>query len=198
MSDPGRPWPTLLAEHRDLRERLLAAYAEPHRGYHNLEHLTEVLDRVRLLDGDDTVRLAAWFHDAVYDERGDNEERSAVLAETELAARGVPPDTVAEVARLVRLTATHAVGDDDRNGAILCDADLAILAADDARYREYVAGVRREYAHVPDDAFRAGRTQVLERLAQLPSLFHTDHGRTHWERPARANIARELEELRSP
>ncbi len=187
-----------MSSHTDLRDRLLAAYAEPHRGYHNVLHLSEVLAHVDRLGGNDTVVLAAWFHDAVYDEHGANEERSAVLAEAELRARGVPEDTVAEVARLVRLTAGHQVSEGDRNGAILCDADLAILAADEQRYADYVAGVRREYAHVPDQAFREGRARVLRQLVEMPSLFHTDHGREQWEAPARDNMARELEELSAP
>ena len=36
-------------------------------------------------------------------------------------------DDVAEVVRLVWLTTRHNVEDGDRNGALLCDADLAIL-----------------------------------------------------------------------
>ena len=66
-----------------------------------------------------------------------------------------------EVARLVRLTERHLPADDDANGCVLSDADLAILAATPERYAEYAADVRREYAHVPDDLFRAGRAAVL-------------------------------------
>ncbi len=193
-------WP--LPGHHDLRDRLLAAYADPTRGYHDLTHLAEVLDRLEeLTDGADgptagrSVVLAAWFHDAVYDTGGDLEERSARLAEVELATAGLPADEVAEVARLVRLTAGHRPGPGDEAGGILCDADLAILAAPPQRYADYVAGVRREYAAVPDDAFRAGRAAVLRDLAAKPELFHTPRARELWEAGARANLARELASL---
>ncbi len=96
------------------------------------------------------------------------------------------------MARLVRLTATHRPADDDANGCALSDADLAILAAPAERYAAYVADVRREYAAVPDDAFRAGRAAILRDLLAKPHLFHTAHAREHWEAAARANLAREL------
>ncbi|HSE72485.1 MAG TPA: hypothetical protein VLA97_17085 [Nocardioidaceae bacterium] len=201
MTDPRAHWPASLAGHGDLRDRLLAAYADPRRAYHDVRHLAEVLDRVEELlpttpgvDAD-AVRLAAWFHDAVYDEGGDLEDRSAVLARKELDRIGVPTHTVEEVARLVRLTAHHRPLTGDTAGEVLCDADLAILAADEGRYEEYVRGVRREYAHVPDKEFRAGRAAVLRALTEAPALFRTEHGRAHWERPARANVERELREL---
>ncbi|MDN3352748.1 metal-dependent phosphohydrolase [Actinomadura sp. DC4] len=173
---------------------LLRRYAEPHRRYHTLDHLAAVLDGVDALaaeaDDVEAVRLAAWFHDAVYDPaRGDNEERSAVLAEQALAGTGLP---VAEVARLVRLTTTHDPQEGDRNGAVLSDADLAILAAGPERYAAYAAAVREEYAAVPDEAFRAGRADVLRSLLGLPALFRTPAGHERWEAAARHNLRTEL------
>jgi len=181
-----------------LRERLEAAYADPSRGYHDLRHLTEVLSRVEELMamGDparESVLLAAWFHDAVYEGRDDDEERSARLAEESLGS--LPAPVVAEVARLVRLTRTHRPADDDRSGMVLCDADLAILAASDDRYLDYVRGVRSEYAHVPDADFAAGRAAVLRDLLAKPRLFQTADARERWEQRARANVRRELETL---
>ena len=182
---------------------LLGRWAEPHRAYHDLAHLAEVLERVDLLaaeaDRPDAVRLAAWFHDAVYDPTAaDNEERSAQLAETSLTRLRLAPDLVDEVARLVRLTATHDVAADDRDGAVLCDADLAVLASDDLRYSSYVEGVRREYAHVEDAAFARGRARVLSTLLDRPALFRTTYGRSAWERRACANVTAELARLRAP
>jgi predicted metal-dependent HD superfamily phosphohydrolase len=192
MTDPLERWP--LADRYDLRDALAAAYAEPTRGYHDTLHLTEVLDRLDELAGDGlafdlTVGvLAAWFHDAVYDGERDAEERSAVWAEEALAGTAY----AAEVARLVRLTETHDPGPDDLAGQALCDADLAILAAPLARYDAYVAGVRRDYAHISDSDFATGRAAVLHDLTDREQLFHTAYGREHWESAARANLAREL------
>jgi predicted metal-dependent HD superfamily phosphohydrolase len=195
MSDPLELWP--LADRHDLRDELAAAYADPSRGYHDLLHLTEVLDRLDELAGSGlafdatAVALAAWFHDAVYDGERDAEDRSAVWVEAALAGTAY----AAEVARLVRLTETHDPGPDDAAGQALCDADLAILAASRERYDAYVAGVRRDYSHIGDADFAHGRAAVLHDLAGRAQLFHTAYGREHWEPAARANLARELAAL---
>lgn len=178
-------------------DELLARWAEPQRRYHTIAHLTAVLDHIDTLathaTEPDLVRLAAWFHDAVYlPDRSENEERSARLAERALTEAGLPFDATAEVMRLVRLTITHAPEPTDARGAVLCDADLAILAAPPAAYAAYAAAVREEYGFVPDDAFRVGRAAVLRQLLALPSLFHTPHGVREWETPARANLTAEL------
>ena len=179
---------------------LLGRWSEQHRGYHDLAHLDEVLRRIDLLESEsdnaDIVRLAAWFHDAVYDPTAaDNEARSAELATVALAGLGLEPALVEEVDRLVRLTATHEVATWDRNGTVLCDADLAVLAADPIRYESYVEGVRREYAHIDDVTFAQGRSVVLQRLLDRPQLFGTAYGRREWEAGARANAAAELRNL---
>ncbi|MDT9697096.1 hypothetical protein [Streptomyces sp. P17] len=184
-------------------EALLKRWSEPQRRYHTVEHLTAVLDHIDVLeeyaDDPDAVRLAAWFHDAVYlPERSTNEERSAGLAERALSEAGVPAERTAEVARLVRLTVTHDPADEDRNGQVLCDADLAILAAPPSVYAAYTAAVREEYHFVPSDAFRAGRSAVLRQLLALPRLFRTPYGQEKWEATARYNLTSELEMLSLP
>ncbi|MCF3962003.1 HD domain-containing protein [Streptomyces fuscigenes] len=178
-------------------DALLARWAEPQRRYHTTEHLVAVLDRIDTLEDHAAdaalVRLAAWFHDAVYrPDRSENEERSARLAERALTEAGLGAEGVAEVARLVRLTTTHDPAPEDTNGAVLCDADLAILASPPPVYAQYAARVREEYGFVPDDAFRAGRGDVLRQLLDLPRLFRTPHGEGEWEEHARRNLATEL------
>lgn len=181
---------------------LLDRWREPHRHYHRLPHLAAVLSVVdsqapAAADAD-LVRLAAWFHDAVYDPRapGDaNERHSAALAGRTLTRLGLPAAAVAEVGRLVLLTAGHRVEPDDSNGALLCDADLAVLAAPRAEYDRYAAAVRREYPHVPDPVFRAGRAAVLRDLLGLPALYRVPALAAGWEGPARANLTRELAAL---
>ncbi|MGW0995153.1 HD domain-containing protein [Streptomyces sp. NPDC002520] len=181
-------------------ESLLTRWQEPQRRYHTLTHLTAVLDHIDTLEtyaaDPDVVRLAAWFHDAVYlPERSENEERSAHLAERALPEAGVPAARTAEVARLVRLTTTHAPAADDPDGQVLCDADLAILASPPSAYAVYADEVRAEYHFVPNEAFREGRSAILRQLLDLPALFRTPYGHKHWEATARYNLASELEML---
>ncbi|MGY2005929.1 HD domain-containing protein [Nocardia gipuzkoensis] len=191
-------WIELAGEHSGaVGSDLVERYGEPHRRYHTVEHLAAVLAVVDDLadDADDiaAVRYAAFFHDAIYAvDRADNEERSAELAESTLPALGASPELTGEVGRLVRLTATHHTAADDRNGNVLCDADLAILAADASGYAAYTRAVRAEYRHVPDDLFRAGRAAVLRKLADQPYLFRTSAARRRYESAARANLAAEL------
>jgi predicted metal-dependent HD superfamily phosphohydrolase len=179
---------------------LIATWGHPGRQYHNLTHLQAVLDGVADLADHATdplaCELAAWYHDAVYEGLPDDEERSARQAERDLPGLGLAPARIAEVARLVRLTAGHDPAPDDRNGAVLCDADLAILAADADAYAAYTRAVRAEYAHIEDTAFRAGRAAVLQSLLDLPVLFRTPLGHEQWEPRARANLAAELTTLR--
>ncbi|SNS82170.1 Predicted metal-dependent phosphohydrolase, HD superfamily [Actinomadura meyerae] len=191
-------WVALAGPHtRHIGTELDERYGEPHRRYHTRAHLTAVLDLVDELaghaDDPDLVRLAAWFHDAVYDpERADNEERSARLATRMLADTDLSPAGVQEVARLVELTTTHAPDEDDRNGQVLCDADLAVLGSGPGEYAAYTAAVREEYAFVPDEFFSAGRAEVLNGLLALPKLFHTPPARERFEERARNNIRTEL------
>lgn len=191
----------VLAAGADLLDR----WGEPHRRYHNLDHLAAVL---AVVDAElehavrpDLVRLAAWCHDAVYDPRagGDTNERaSADLAAELLTGLGVPAEAVAEVVRLLLLTAGHRATPGDPDGALLCDADLAILASPAAGYDRYAAAIRAEYAHVPDPAFRAGRSAVLRNLLDLPRLFHTPALAGRGEQAARDNLRRELARLSLP
>jgi len=183
---------------------LSARYAEPHRRYHDQRHVAAVLrsvDELAAAEGladDDraVVRLAAWFHDAVYDPTAsDNEQRSADLALSTLSGGDVATGIADEVARLVTVTAEHVVGPGDVRAAVLCDADLSILASDADRYADYVRGVREEYAFVDEAAFREGRSAVLRRLLAREHLFATSYGRQHWEQVARKQVAAEITSL---
>ena len=179
---------------------VVAAWSEPHRRYHDLAHLAAVLGVVGALAGSaadpDAVRLAAWYHDVAYEpDRSDNEQVSAERARVGL--RGLVPDErVAEVHRLVLLTAGHDPAPGDANGAVLCDADLAVLAGPPDAYAAYASAVRAEYGHLTDAEFTAGRIAVLEHLLALPALFRTPDAARQWAEPARANLTAELVLLR--
>lgn len=194
MRDLRTSWDALLPGRERLRDDLLSRWAAPQRHYHDVRHLAVVLVALEQLHCDErTVRLAAWFHDAVYDGvAGQDEERSAVLAQEALDGM-LPTRDVAEVARLVRVTASHRPEKGDVLAAALCDADLAVLGANPGRYDVYARDVRLDYEHVEEEPFRLGRTAVLRDLLERPVLFHTERGRELWDAQARANLRRELE-----
>ena len=179
---------------------VVGAWSEPHRRYHDLAHLAAVLGLVGELagtaDDPDAVRLAAWYHDIAYDpERTDNEEVSAARARAGL--RGLVPDArIDEVERLVLLTACHDPEPEDANGAVLCDADLAVLAGPPDAYAAYASAVREEYGHLSDEEFTAGRIAVLEHLLALPALYRTPEAARLWADRAAANLTVELTLLR--
>lgn len=181
---------------------LVARHHAPDRHHHVLAHTSGVVDAVLAIhgNGDDwgTAVLAAWFHDAVYDPRapaGANEGMSAVLARRSLESMGASLSATSEVCRLICVTADHDPAPGDRNGALLCDADLAVLARDEEGYTAYATAVRAEYAHVDDDAWRIGRRAVLRSFLDRPRIFRTMTGRERWEARARINISSELASL---
>lgn len=186
-------------ELRGLRAELLERWGEPHRRYHDRTHLLDMLRALDLLTDDAPPRsvvLAAWFHDAVYDGRpGADEEASAELAERLLPEAGFQASEVAEVARLVRLTASHRPRPDDDAGQLLCDADLAVLGGAPAVYADYVRRVSEEYASVPRPDFVRGRLQILEQLSAA-ELYRTPKGQQLWAKQAAENLAVEIDDLR--
>lgn len=177
-----------------------AAWCEPHRHYHDERHLDaclSALDGVALAERERRVlRWALLWHDAVYDPAApDNEERSAAWARASLRAAGVAEDEAAEVARLILLTKGHRVEGGDRLGALMVSIDLAVLGAEEEAYDAYAADIRREYAHVPEEAWRKGRGAVLASLLAADPLYPEPGARAALEAQARANISRELAAL---
>ena len=97
--------------------------------------------------------------------------------------------------RLVRATEHHDTNDDDLDGRVLLDADLAVLGSEPAAYQAYVTGVRTEYGHVDEARWRAGRAAVLRGLLDRRPLYATVEARNRWEARARANMTAELAAL---
>jgi predicted metal-dependent HD superfamily phosphohydrolase len=199
VAELAERWHAVLPHQEAMGAALVERYREPWRRYHDARHLLAVLRQVDALAGDQDlfiVRLAAWFHDAVYDipfRELTNEEASARLALRELSRAGLEQEDLTQVARLVRLTADHLPGSRDAEGELLCDADLAVLASPPEAYAAYVAAVREEYAAVPDEEFWGARFEVLEPWVE-GEIFRTGKGKMLTP-AARANVVAEVGEL---
>ena len=186
----------------EAEARTRAEYSAPGRFYHDQRHLEDCLRQLEAVDdlSERERRLLRWailWHDAVYDSRrGDNEERSAERARLELLECGVEQADADEVARLILLTKGHRADSRDRLGALLVSIDLSILGSPPERYRAYAEAVRREYRHVPDDAWRAGRSTLLRSLLSADPLYPDPIFRAALEDRARRNMEAELSTLR--
>lgn len=196
------PWGSTDDEIEEAGQALLDRYGEPHRRYHTVEHLFEVLtmvgDLVDMAAQPAAVEFAAWFHDAVYDPRaagGANELASEGLAVSVMGRLLVSPATIEPTRRLIGMTAGHLVQPGDIDAAVLADADLWILAAPQGRYRRYVADVRGEYGWLDDRAWRTGRSAVISGFLGRPRLFSTDRAHLALEDRARDNLGWELAAL---
>ena len=186
----------------DLRSRL----AEPHRAYHGQAHVDAMLERFRAahetFHAPETVELAIWFHDAVYEPGAvDNERRSAALLRRALG--GLVASALLEAAELMILaTEHHSIPPGlptslTADLAAFLDLDMAVLGAPPAEYDRYAAGVAREFVPVVGEAaYRQGRAAFLRSaLSAGTPLFHTGPAQETLERPARANMLRELDEM---
>ena len=179
-----------------LRRRLADAWREPQRRYHTLQHLAECLAHLepvrQLAEAPGEVELALWFHDAVYDVRGhDNEARSAAWAADELRAAGVAGAAATRVRDLVMST-RHAALPETLDEELLVDIDLAILGAGAARFAEYERQIRAEYAFVPEATFRARRRVVLAAFLDRARIYGTPRLHDELEPRARANLAKAI------
>ena len=175
---------------------LVAAYTQPDRHYHNLNHIDRLLttiDRTESLQNPTAVRLAVWFHDFVYDSQAsDNEAQSAKSAEELLTNIGISSELIDRVQQLILATQGHQINPDDPDRCIFLDADLAILGADPVEYQAYMRSIRREYSWASDAAYKVGRIQVLESFLQRDRLYYSDILGDELESIARLNLKQEI------
>lgn len=180
-------------------KHLIDLYSEPHRHYHNLQHLDECLrelDAVRaFVENTSMVEAALWFHDAVYKPSSiTNEEDSAALAVRCFSSAGLPSAAIDEIRQLILCTKTHQPGSQP-DAAVLIDIDLAILGQPPSRFLEYERGIKSEYNWVPTSTYIQKRTEILAGFLSRPTIYRTPHFRDRYESSARANLAQAIADL---
>lgn len=174
-------------------------YREPHRAYHNLDHIGECLSEFEAVRScacaPNAVELAIWFHDAIYDPRAqDNEERSAQLAGDLLEPMGLPDVSIHEVRSLILVT-RHTAPPTTPDASLLTDIDLAILGQPPGRFAAFEQQIRQEYSWVPPSEFAAGRAMILRGFLDRPTIYSTPTFRQKYEQRARTNLAWGLRQL---
>jgi predicted metal-dependent HD superfamily phosphohydrolase len=175
---------------------LKACYSQVDRFYHNFEHIGACLAELNAVRSDCqdvlAVECALWFHDVVYDSKAkDNEAQSAVRALKWLQSVKAGAEFSRNVESLIMET-RHAVAPATVDAQIIVDVDLSILGQCDSVFDEYERNIRKEYAWVPDDQFRAGRKSVLEGFLKRASIYSTEYFKNKYEVRARKNLERSI------
>ncbi|MEJ8841542.1 hypothetical protein WG954_04050 [Lacibacter sp. H375] len=187
----------------DLQQKLWLEieknYSGKKRHYHNLKHLenllAELIELKTIVNNWDAIVLAIFYHDVVYKaHRKDNEEQSALLANTHLQQLNCQAALIDQVNKLILATKSHQLSDDaDVN--LFTDADLSILGKDWETYHTYCYNVRKEYAIYPDLLYKPGRKKALQHFLSMQRIFKTEHFHKRYEESAKKNMEREIESL---
>ncbi|HEV7266642.1 MAG TPA: hypothetical protein VGN83_17225 [Falsiroseomonas sp.] len=178
-------------------------YAEPHRTWHRWPRVTEMLEQTADVAGAIADRqafiLAALFHRAVFDRRVPDSAARSIALMREMVP-GTPKPRMARAAALIQALARQDLpetGDPSLRGdaSLMLDMDRAVLGAPEAAFEAHEAAFRREFAHLGDDAYAAGRSGALQMLLWRERIFHTDRYFLERERRARGNVTRLLKRL---
>ncbi len=183
-SDAGAIW-SLLVQH----------YSEPHRFYHDREHLAHCLDELdlaaTLVAHPDQVEMAIWFHDVI-NEPGvsDNEQRSAdffrglggTLLDTEFSNA---------VTDLILVT-THREKPPIPDQCFICDIDLASFGCPWECFLRDSSAVKAEFTGTEEEYYR-GKEAFLRTMLGRSRVFLTDFFYRRYEQQARENIGRLLD-----
>jgi predicted metal-dependent HD superfamily phosphohydrolase len=171
-------------------------YTEPHRHYHTLSHLNNLLKELTgirdELENWMAILFALYYHDIIYNPlRSDNEERSAILAREGMEQIAIPEVTIRETVDCIMATRSHEVSDNpDIN--YFTDADLSVLGQAPDIYKRYSNDIRKEYDIYPGVVYYPARKNVLLDFLQMGRIFKTDFFYNKYEEQARVNIKAEI------
>lgn len=188
-------------------QHVIEAYNEPHRKYHNLDHIESILNKIPLFieayDLKDihvtVLQYMTWYHDVVYvPGRSDNEIESARMYAD---AKGKPFGSGQRVIDTILFTGNIPASNHKMHtnpptffSAIFFDLDLADMGTES--YVENSFKIREEFGEFSDLEWLAGRQKFLSDFLSRPFIYHTSLGYKLWEERARFNMNMELSYLK--
>lgn len=183
----------------NLWAEIETAYSSKSRHYHNLSHLTHLLNTLtevqKLLQDIGIITFSIVYHDMVYNTlKSNNEEKSASLAQKRLTALGCPAQKI-EICVAQILATKHHLSSPNSDTNYFTDADLSILGGPEDVYHDYCQKIRKEYSLFPDLVYKPGRRKVVEHFLAMEKIFKTDEFRNRYENQARKNLFQELKNL---
>ena len=149
------------------QEEILERWSEPHRAYHGLAHLTDLLTQIKrhvelTVREREILTLAAIFHDIIYNpRRSDNEAQSADLFLNSVAMDKDNAD-IQEIATIIRDTKDHVPS--THLSTIFSHMDMDVVRRPYEELLKWEAGIRHEYKHVPGIAYVVVRARFLGQM----------------------------------
>ncbi|MFO1372511.1 MAG: hypothetical protein U1F42_08985 [Candidatus Competibacteraceae bacterium] len=197
-------WRRCLMDAPVLAEALYAEldhlYGEPSRRYHTLAHIRHCLDEFdqasTFMDNADAVEMALWFHDAIYIPGATDNERCSAELFRQRAGEDAAPAFCQLVHELIMAT-THRVLPQHKDEQFIVDIDLSSFGLGWEDFLRDSRLIREELGNLTDADFYPAQLRFLLTLRGRPHFFFTDFFRERYERIARDNIRRIIEELRA-
>lgn len=207
---------------KPIERTIMRAYCQSHRHYHNLKHLLFIQKALAPHSGQmhnpEAVHLAILFHDIVYDTRLDhyglNEQQSIhhlweqiktfAPESLRIDQKASTDASITLASELIAATKKHAITSDwllanpnrVSDCALFLDADLSILAADEAALLEYDQGIREEFIQIPIEIYKTERVKALQSFLNRSQIFLSEPF-SHLEIKARSNLQKLIEHTQS-
>jgi predicted metal-dependent HD superfamily phosphohydrolase len=173
---------------------LTAQYSGKHRSYHNLSHIDRMLSWFDVAaNGSDSVELAIWFHDIIYEPRSDQNESDSALYFMDRFSSVIDEWVIDDVKRLIMATDLKCPRSGRSDEDLLIDIDWSILGAEPDTYEAYRSAIRHEYRFVSEVDFTVGRKRILQHFLSRP--IYTTPLFSQLEPQARLNIENEIQNL---
>ena len=182
-------------------EKIYRNYSGKKRYYHNMIHISSMLDfadeNKSEITNYDEMLFAIWFHDIIYKSTSKkNEEKSAEFARSALTRLTKETINIDVVCQLIISTKSHQIILNENNdNAFLLDFDLSILGSDWNVYKTYIKNIRKEYKIYPDFLYKPARKKVLESFLNREQLFFSKKYQALFEENAIKNLEQEIKLL---
>jgi len=143
-------------------KEILQRWNESHRGYHNIEHLKDLLRQIGKINSKEKelLVLISLFHDIIYEPKNsDNEEQSAKFLINNV--KEVTED-IKKVYQSIIDTKTHKSSNE--LSEIFNKMDMNIVTRNFDELLKWEQGIRKEYSVFSDEDYKKGRIKFLTSL----------------------------------
>lgn len=194
---------------------LTTLLTQPHRTYHNLNHVNDCLTELRRYElatnthrFSNIVENAIWYHDIIYNPYnppGENEKQSADAffdykgkkLRDSICVDTHEWDFVHDVNAAILATANHIVTQsiNDYSTKLMLDIDLSGLGKSEEIFYRNSVNIFHEYYNTPLIDIIKGRLQFLKLLNLRPSFYYTEYFRDLYHTQSKENVEKDIKLL---